>query len=420
MLTFFGGIMKKKTMKKLFDELGFIRTGGSRQELKATGIIKDYIEKLGIEAELEDFEVDGDKASGKLIVEGKEIPSKPYRGGKTVKDLTAPFYYLCNNDPYSLSRCKGKIVLFEGGLGRFRYEDLIKNGAVGFISTNGGLAEEDADIDDKELRGYVAQGLDILPGVNINIKEAAKLVDLDPKEVTISITNKKAKNRSHNVVAYLKGEIDDEIVISAHYDSVPLSKGIYDNLSGTIALLAILEDLAQKEHRYSLRFVFCGSEERGLLGSKAYVESHQDELTKIGFCVNLDMVGTTMGRPVAVCSSEEKLCHYLEYRALMKGYPLTVSQGVYSSDSTPFADKGIPAMSFARIIQGDMYLIHNRKDTYDLISIPHMEEDIAFIRDFISDLANARYMPVGKELPVSVRDELDRYNARKRPDKNIR
>ena len=412
--------MKKKTMKKLFDELGFIRTGGSKEELKAANIIKDYIKELGVDVKLEGFEVDGDKASGKLIVDGKEIPCLAYRGAKSVKELTAPFYYLSNTDAYSLSQCKGKIVLFEGGLGRFRYEDLLKHGAVGFISTNGGLSEGDKDIDDKELRSFVSEGLDILPGVNINIKEAAKLVDLDPKEVTISLTNKKAKSTSHNVAAYLKGEIDDEIVITAHYDSVPLSKGIYDNLSGSIAILAILEDLAKKEHRYSLRFVFCGSEERGLLGSKAYVESHKDELDKVKFCVNLDMVGTTLGHPIAVCSSEEKLCNYLEYRALMKGYPLSVSQGVYSSDSTPFADKGIPSMSFARIIKGDMYLIHNRQDTYALMSIPHMQEDIDFIRDFVDDLMNAKCLPVVKEIPESIKDELDRYNARKRPDKKIK
>lgn len=411
--------MQQRELQNIFKSLGFIRTGGSKEELKAAEIIKDIIEKIGVKAELEPFEVDGDTASGKLLVGQKEIACKAYRGSKSVKKLTAPLHYLSNTDPYSLSECKGKIVLFLGGLGRFRLEDLVKNGAVGFIGTNGTLQESDYDIDDKELRSYITEGLDILPGVNINTKDAAKIIDLDPKEVTISVTNKKAKATSHNVVAYIKGEVEDEIVITAHYDSTPLSKGFYDNLSGTVAIISILEKMARRPHHHSLRFIFCGSEERGLLGSKAYVKDHADELEKMKLCINLDMVGTTLGHLCAVCTSEEKLCHYLEYRAMMNGVSLNASQGVYSSDSTPFADAGVPAVSFARIMPNDGLVIHNRYDQYRLISLAHMQEDIDYIGDLIRDLANAKFIPVIKEIPDAIKEDIDRYFARKR-DKKIK
>lgn len=71
-------------------------------------------------------------------------------------------------------------------------------------------------------------------------------------------------------------------MLSAHYDTTSLSHGAYDNMSGCAGLLGIMEQLKDKELNYGLRFVFCGSEERGLLGSKAYVRDHESELEKSG------------------------------------------------------------------------------------------------------------------------------------------
>ncbi len=86
-----------------------------------------------------------------------------------------------------------------------------------------------------------------------------------------------------------------------------------------------------------------------LLGSKAYVAAHEEDLKKTVLNINLDMIGCIMGKFIACCTSEEKLCSLIEYLASETGFGMAARQGVYSSDSTPFADKGIPAVSFARI-----------------------------------------------------------------------
>ena len=85
------------------------------------------------------------------------------------------------------------------------------------------------------------------------------------------------------------------------------------------------------------------SEERGLLGSKAYVHQHEAELEKIALNINLDMIGTYMGKFIACCSAEEGLVSYIRYFAAQRGWGIAPHMGVYSSDSTPFADKGVPA-----------------------------------------------------------------------------
>src|SRR5699024_6139448 len=136
-------------------------------------------------------------------------------------------------------------------------------------------------------------------------------------------------------------------------------KGAYDNMSGSIGLMAIAEHFLKNTHRYTLRFIWCGSEERGLLGSKAYCAAHEDALEKVVLNINLDMIGSVMGRFIACCTAEEKLVGYIEYMASEKGFGMKAYQDVYSSDSTPFADKGVPAVSFARIAPTSTATIHN-------------------------------------------------------------
>ena len=166
-------------------------------------------------------------------------------------------------------------------------------------------------------------------------------------------------------------------------------------------------------HSYGLRFIFCGCEERGLLGSKAYCENN--DLSKIVLNVNLDMIGCIMGKFIACCTTEEKLVHYLQYLSGELGFGCTVNQDVYSSDSTPFADKGVPALSFARIAPGNTATIHNSYDTLAVMSPEQMVKDVEFIGAFLNRMANAALCPVAREIPDNMKEKLDEYLMRKRP-----
>ena len=188
-------------------------------------------------------------------------------------------------------------------------------------------------------------------------------------------------------------------------------------MSGSIGLLAIAEAFAGKPHRYGLKLIWCGSEERGLLGAKAYTAAHGDELKKIVLNVNLDMIGCIMGQFLACCSAEEKLVHYISYLACMEGFGIRAYQDVYSSDSTPFADKGVPSLSFARIAPQNTATIHNSYDTPAVMSAAQTVKDIDFIITFVAAMANARHCPVSREIPEAVKEKLDIYLLRKRDKK---
>ncbi len=405
--------MNLSQINQIFEDTAYVRMGGSAEELKCAEYLKGKCAEMGLDAYLEEFEVDmADIKKAVLLIDGKEITCKGYLTAGS-HDVEAPFYYMPNADKASLAQCKGKIVMTDGYMGYWKYQDILEHGAVGFITYDGNANYVDEDIDQRELRSYVSNG-NKLPGVNINAKTAIELVNAPAQTAHMILEQDEYTGKSHNVILDLPGEIDDYIVLTAHYDSTSLSQGAYDNMSGSVGLLGIAEKFAHTPHKYGLRFIWCGSEERGLLGSKAYTAVHEDDLKHVALNINLDMIGCIMGEFITCCTSEEKLVHFVEYFASIQGFGMKAKQGVYSSDSTPFADKGVPALSFARIAPNNTATIHNSYDTAKVMSAPQMLKDIAFINAFVDIMANASYCPVSKEIPENMKEKLDIYLARKR------
>ena len=408
--------MTEKKIMKIFADTAYVRTGGSPEERKCAEYLLQQCELLGLEARIEAFEVDmATIHEAVLTVDGKEITCKGYLNSGCAQ-VEAPLYYLTDQTRQSLANCKGKIVLVDGYLGYWLYRDILENGAVGFITYDGNCNYTDRDIDQRELRSYVHKG-EKIPGVNINAKDAVKLIAKGAKTAAIRLSQEEYKGSSWNVIAELPGTTDRWIVLTAHYDSTSLSQGAYDNMSGSVGLLGIAEAFLGKHHAYGLRFIWCGSEERGLLGAKAYVADHEEELKNVALNINLDMIGCIMGKFIACCTTEEALVSYIKYMGAELGFGIGPYQDVYSSDSTPFADKGVPAVSFARIAPPNTATIHNSYDTKALMSAKQMVSDIAFIVAFTARMANAAVCPVERTIPDNVKDKLDIYLLRKRGSK---
>jgi hypothetical protein len=408
--------MNSKQIMQIFRDTAYIRTGGSDEEKKCAGYLTDVLAKMGLEAHTEPFAVAMAKnVNATLTADGSDVPCEGYRCAGS-GEIEAPLYYMTSSDSYALKQCKGKIVLFDGYLGYWKYHDLVENGAVGFITYDGDANYRDYDIDKRELRKFTVDGANgvKLPGVNINAKSAISIIKNKVKTVRISLSQDEYEGESQNVVLDMPGDIPETIVFTAHYDSTPLSTGAYDNMSGSIGLIYMAEYFKSHPHRHSLRFVWCGSEERGLLGSKAYCAAHEDTLSSIVLNINLDMIGSIMGGFIGCCTSEDKLAHYISYLGLETGFSIRTSQDVYSSDSTPFADRGIPAVSFARGAPHNTATIHNRYDTTAVILASRMIEDCTFITKFSERIANAVQCPVERKMPDNMKNKLDNYLCRKR------
>ena len=128
------------------------------------------------------------------------------------------------------------------------------------------------------------------------------------------------------------------------------------------------------------------------------------------------MIGEVMGSFKACCTAEDKLSHYIAYSALMKGWGIMAYDEVYSSDSTSFADKGIPAVTFARMCGGQYASFHNCYDTPEVMSPEQLQEDVDYIAGFAADMANAVKLPVDRKIPKKLKKKIDVYMERIREE----
>ena len=79
-----------------------------------------------------------------------------------------------------------------------------------------------------------------------------------------------------NVVARLKGTATGKaFMLAAHYDSVPTGPGASDDGAGVAAMLETARALkAGPPLKHDVIFLFTDGEEAGLLGARAFVDSH--------------------------------------------------------------------------------------------------------------------------------------------------
>ena len=120
----------------------------------------------------------------------------------------------------------------------------------------------------------------------------------DVARLPFEFTLKMTELNSQNLSITLPGESKSVVVVGAHYDSVGDhngSLGLIDNGSGVSALLTLAKQLKGKTLPYTVRFVAFGAEERGLKGSKAYIQQglkgHQDiQLNNVVAMINLDTI----------------------------------------------------------------------------------------------------------------------------------
>jgi len=97
-----------------------------------------------------------------------------------------------------------------------------------------------------------------------------------------------------NIIATRPGQsIAGSIVLGAHYDTVAGSPGADDNGTGVVAALEAARLLGPLPAPRSLTLVFFDLEERGLIGSQAFVDAFPD----VAGAVILEMLGFSCSEP---------------------------------------------------------------------------------------------------------------------------
>lgn len=402
---------------ELLEKIGFTRIGGTAEELKAAEILKAEAESIGVEAEIMPFEVnawDVKKASLKTASREYEVAAMGMCGNTPEEGITAGFYYMEQPEgEVEKTLAKGKIVMTNGYMRYETYKMLVEAGAVGFINFTGDLRDSYEDTDlftTRELRDIMAKH-GKLPGVYMRVHDAFDLVLENPESITMTVIQEEGKSNSHDVIAEIKGTEHPEEVIAftAHFDSVEFSKGVYDNGAGSVILMELMRHFKEHAPKRTLRFIWCGSEERGLLGSHAYIAQRESELKNIRFVINVDVAGPVLGQERIMVMAEENIVSMVKNLAKEVGFSCSVTQDIYSSDSIPFADKGIPGINFCRFgVAGTAY-IHNRHDTLKFMSAESLKKTTDFVLLFAERAINGVAFPAERKVPENIVKKVNEY-----------
>ncbi len=412
-----------KKQMELLEKMSFVRMGGTPEELAAANILMDEIRAMGLEPVLEPFEIeDADLVAGELEVLApfnKKYVVTAYKLSESTpqEGLTAPFYYAENLTAVDLANCKGKIVLVNGYFSLDMFRKLQKAGAVAFVTMSGTMleTEEDSDLFTRTLRDSI-RAFGNMPGANIRITDAFEIVAGGATQVKLTAINTPVTRTSHNIIVTIEGSEKPEEIVSfgGHYDSVEFSKGAHDNAAGSVINMEILRHFTENKPKRTVKVMWYGAEEMGLFGSKAWVAAHEDELNKHVCMINTDMAGVVIGYDVArVIASKEATAHCDAFMR-RKGYNVGVSQEIYSSDSIPFADKGVPAVNFIRFghhVGGTF--IHCRNDLAKFLSAESIAKTTKFVLDYGIELVESEVFPFERVVPTEMVEKIDKYLAKK-------
>ena len=420
-------VSSKRAWENL-NNLSYVRVTGSPEELKAAQYLKEQCEKNGVEAHLESYEIDMPKVTyASFTVLEPEEKTYPCIGvsksGDTGEEgICAGFAYVENVLDVNLCDVKGKICLVNEKLRPNFTEKLVKAGAVGTITIVGNFLDEKSLQEELRPQTAFGKGGD-LPGLVMHISEAEKLIRSKPTKVKMIMTqNKDKKGTSQNVVATIEGtDLKDEIVtFSAHYDSVPYSRGVWDNATGSVTILEIMHYFKENRPRRTVKFVWCGSEEIGLVGSKNYCESHPEEMKNTIFNMNFDMTGVTVGYESCCVSGCNEVLHAIEYLSKLESTAVKCYLGAYSSDSSSFAIAGVPSCTFARLTLPGGAQIHNHNDTIEHLDPDSFMITLNFSLTFAKQLVNTTTNIIPRKFEKEVQEKLDerkRWSYRK-PNKS--
>jgi hypothetical protein len=237
----------------------------------------------------------------------------------------------------------------------YRAELAVKKGAKGIIFINAGDLASDPKMKFRKIKDAG------VPVVFLkNIPNDAKPKKL--KTTSMGVMLKERYIDAFNVVGFKNNNAPYTVVIGAHYDHLgwgadnslykgepAIHNGADDNASGTAGLLELVRffgaDTTYKAA--NILFVAFSGEERGLLGSKFFVDNTPVSVDGMAYMLNMDMIGRMEDRQLAISGvgTADNWKAALELSNCDMDLKLSES-GVGPSDHTSFYRKEVPVLHF--------------------------------------------------------------------------
>ena len=204
-------------------------------------------------------------------------------------------------------------------------------------------------------------------------------------------TFKIGSNESYNIIIEKQGsDLNQWMIIGAHYDSVEESPGANDNGSGVITTLQVASIIKDLNPKIGVRIINFGAEEQGFIGSSHYVRNTLSSSDSILLMLNLDQLGGTSGKDNSkiYCERDNDI-NPLSNNVLSSLMTDTLSKIIslytdlipvisdaYSSDYVPFENEG---MIITGLYQESDYSDHYHSST-DLVSNMDVDATVEVIK----------------------------------------
>jgi hypothetical protein len=257
--------------------------------------------------------------------------------------------------------------------------------------------------------------LDVLPTALIAREDAERILRLieagRAPRMRLALPNKTGGAfHAHNVVAEIQGsELPEEtVIVGAHLDSWDLGTGCLDNGANAALVVEMARGLAAASRRpkRSVRFILFSGEEQGLLGSKAYVRAHRNELDSVVAVIVHDMGGGKIkgyslgGRR----DIEDGLVEAME-PVSGRGANAHSFDAFFGSDHFDFLLEGIPTLIAIQDTTEYVPNYHSSSDTYDKIDLYDLRQQAGLAAVTVFNLAD-RQERLGKRLNRAEMEEL--------------
>jgi len=197
------------------------------------------------------------------------------------------------------------------------------------------------------------------------------------KKVSMGVFFKKEKVNAFNIVAKVEGsdpELKDEVVIvGAHYDHVGKDNrgqvygGADDNASGTAGVMELakaFQNLEEKPKR-TILFILFTAEEKGLLGSRYYVDNPIFPLEKTIAMINFDMISRNDVDQISVVGKYQypklyEVIDEINKQSVNFDMNFAVEGFIRQSDHFPFMRKDVPSVFFNSGMHDELHTPRDR------------------------------------------------------------
>ncbi|MFL2989971.1 MAG: M28 family peptidase [Candidatus Neomarinimicrobiota bacterium] len=271
----------------------------------------------------------------------------------------------------------------------------------------------DNEVADNILNSVGSSRKIIQDKMNNNLKpESFKISNI---KISANVELKNIYSRAANVIGKIVSRNhkyrDEYVIIGAHFDHLgyggpgsgslkpdtnAIHNGANDNASGTAGLIELAHKLQNNRQllKRSILLIGFDAEERGLLGSKYFIQNPTVEKSNIVTMINMDMIGKMKDSTVVIggVGTSPIFEKILDSLSIDSGLKFEFNQAGYGpSDHASFYSENIPVLFFFTGDYDNNY--HLPEDDWQSINLKGERQILNVIHNLVIDISRQNLKP---------------------------